>query len=490
MFRTEMSRRRFFGSLGVAGAAVMAFRGGAGARADARADRPNILWVYVEDMCPWMGCYGETLIRTPNLDALAGRGIRFERAFMPAGVCSATRSAIITGTMQTTFGLHNHRSARGRPGQDYDAIHLPESARTVPELFRAAGYYTFNEGKEDYNFVWHVEDLYDRKGGRMGFQGATGGSEWAACKRRQPFFGQIQLKGGKSRIEKAQVDPGNVSVPPYYPDHAVYRREIAHHYDCIVKTDGEVGEIVRRLREDGLLENTVLFFFTDHGLRLPRHKQFVYDGGIHVPLIIAGPGCGGRIASGAVRKDLVSGIDIAATSLALAGIEVPHWMEARDVLAPGYKPRQYIIAARDRCDFTIDRIRAVRTERYKYLRNFMTDRPWMQPQYRDGHDYVKVAKQLYAQGKLTPVQARFFGPDRPAQELYDLSEDPHETKNLVHDPASRNVLAEHRRILQQWILETDDKGQYLESKAGLRCVLKRWGDKCVNPEYDLVRGEA
>jgi len=491
----NLGRRTFLKGVGL-GAAGMpaAWLLGAASPATPKA-RPNILWIYVEDMNDWLGCYGEKLIRTPHLDALAARGVRFDRAFMPAAVCSATRSAIITGTMQTTLGLHNHRSSRASfrrqsMGEGHDAIRLPEGVRTIPELFRAAGYYTFNEGKEDYNFVWNVEDLYDRKGKRMGFQGAADGSEWSGRKPNQPFFGQIQLRGGKSNPKKKLVEPSKVIVPPYYPDHPLVREEVAHHYDCIAQTDGEVGQIVAKLKADGLLDSTVVFFFTDHGFKMLRHKQFLYEGGIKVPLIAAGPpALAGMLKPGSVRKDLVSGIDIGVTSLALAGIDVPEHMEGRDVLAPGYKPRRYVISARDRCDYTIERIRAVRTERYKYLRNFLTDRPFMQPQYRDGWPVTKLLRQMAAEGKLDNAQMQFFGPAKPPEELYDLAADPHEIHNLAGDPASAKVLQRHRDILQRWIEQTHDKGQQPESDAGLRAVLKRWGKSCVNPEYDRVRGK-
>ena len=457
---------------------------------DALAPPPNILWIFVEDMNDWMGCYGDTLIQTPHIDALAAAGVRFDRAFMPAGVCSATRSAVITGTMQTTYGLHNHRSSRSAfrgqsMGDDYDAIRLPEGVKTLPELFRQAGYYTFNEGKEDYNFVHDLAKLYDRKGKRMGFQGARKGSEWSGRKPGQPFFGQIQLRGGKSGPQRI-VSRAAVTVPPYYPNLPIIRDEIAHHYDCVLQTDRDVGDIVTTLKRDGLYESTVIFFFTDHGMRLLRHKQFLYEGGIKVPLIVAAPGSS-RFAPGVVRKDLVSGIDLAPTALALAGLKIPGHMEGQDLFASDYAPRKFIIAARDRCDYTIERIRAVRTAHFKYLRNYLTDRPYMQPQYRDGRPHTELMKRLYAEGKLDPVQARFMASERPAEELYDLRSDPHETKNLAGDLAHTETLEKHRKILADWIAATGDRGQQPESDAGLRAALKRWGEKCVNPEYDRVR---
>ncbi len=432
-----------------------------------------------------MSCYGDTVIKTPNIDALAARGVRFDRAYMPAPVCSPTRSALITGMYQTSIGAHEHYSSfriwRGNEMEAWHPNHL--GVRTLPEIFKAAGYYTFNEGKNHYNFVFSNEDLYDHKGENK-FKGAVNGSEWSGRAEDQPFFGQIQLLGGKRSDAPKKVDPAEVPVPPYYPDHPIYRREIAHHYDTILKMDEILGDIIKRLKEDGLYENTVVLFFSDHGMKLARHKQFCYEGGIRVPFVAAGPG----LPQGQVRDDLVSGIDISAATLVLAGIPAPDHMHGKDLFDPSFH-RDYVIAARDRCDFTLDRIRTVVGKRYKYIRNFMTDRPYMQPQYRDEWDSIQLLKQLYQEGKLNEVQARFVSDERPAEELYDLEADPHETVNLVHSWKREHAeaLAELRSVLYRWIIETDDKGRYPESDEALKAVIDRWGDKAVAPEYNRVR---
>ena len=441
----------------------------------------------MEDMNGWMGCYGDDTVPTPNIDRLATRGVRFDRAYMPAGVCSATRSAIALGAMQTSLGVHNHRSSRGRaPGE---VIHLPKGVKTAYEVFRDNGYYVYNGGgKNDFNFVWDIDDLYDFDGRRIGF----GGPHWQKRKEGQPFFAQIQLRGGKnsgkfrgSKIagrNDTDTDPAKVDVPPYYPDHPIIRREIAHHYDCIRQTDDEVGQIVAALQADRLLESSIVFFWTDHGMRLPRHKQWLYEGGIRVPLVVAGP----SIAKGSVRSDLVSGIDITTTSLALAGIEPLRHMEGRNVFASDYEPRQFVVSARDRCDYTIERVRAVTTKRFKYLRNFLTDRPFMQPQYRDGRDYIEIGRRLHLEGKLDAVQDFMWSETRVPEELYDLEKDPHEIRNLAADPKFADELEQHREMLQSWIRTTGDKGQAPESPESLRGVLKRWSKQAVNPEYDAV----
>ena len=454
------------------------------------AEKKNVLWIYLEDVSGWFSCYGDEVIETPNIDALAGGGVRFDRFYVPAGVCSATRSAVITGMMQTSIGAHHHRSCRatfrGKAMGEYDKNVLPEAVKTLPELFRAAGYYTFNEGgnKDDFNFEWSKETLYDHWSNRWNFKGAKDGSEWTGRADGQAFFGQIQVSGGKSgKRAKKVVDRAAVPVPPYYPDTALVREEIAHHYDTLLKTDQQVGAIVAALKRDGLYENTVIMMFSDHGYKLHRHKQYLYEGGIRMPLVVSGPG----IAVGKVREDLVSGTDLGPASLAAAGLALPAVMEGRDFLAEGHEERAYVIAARDRCDYTYERIRAVVTPRFKYLRNYLTDRSFMNPSYKDPWPVSKQFRRMMEAGEMKGAQLVFFGEGKPAEELYLLADDPHEIVNLAGDPAYTADLERHRKLLSGWIAETGDQGQEVESDAGLLATMKRWGELCVNPEYDRVR---
>lgn len=437
---------------------------------------PNILWIFVEDMNDWLGCYGDELVKTPNIDALAARGARFRRAYMPAGVCSPTRSAVITGCWQTSIGAHNHRSSRG----DHQ-IDLPEGVRPLPALMREHGYYTFNYGKTDYNFRHQSADLYDVHQNNMNFDRVNPSKLWLPARAaKKPFFGQIQLRGGKNK-SAAKMDPSKVTVPPYYPDTAAVREEIANHYDVIEKTDREVGKILQHLHTDGMDENTVVFFFSDHGYRMHRHKQFLYEGGVRVPCIVAGPG----IETG-VREDLISGIDLAATTLQVAHANRPAAMQGRDIFGSNYS-RKFVVSARDRCDYTIDKIRAITTDRYKYIRNYLTDRPYMQPQYRDARPITKQLRAAAKSGELNRVQMQFFGDTRPAEEFYDLKMDPHQIRNLADAPDVRAKLDHHRKLLTDWIAQTGDLGQQPESEASLHDVLERWQDKCVNPEFAPVR---
>ena len=424
--------------------------------------RPNILWVIVDDMSANFSCYGETLISTPHLDGLAGRGVKFTNAYVTAPVCSPNRSAFITGMYQTSIGAHHHRSGRGRL-----KIELPEGIRPIPELFREAGYYTSitgwpnkprtNAGKTDYNFEWD-RSMYD-------------GPDWSDRQEGQPFFAQIQLPGGKhrggsresarrfaARIEEmfgSKTSPESVTLPPSYPRDPVLLEDWAAYLDTVRLTDRFVGQIVRRLEDEGDADSTVVLFMTDHGISHARGKQFLYDEGLHVPLVIAGPG----ISPGQVRDDLVEHIDIAATSLALAGIEVPEWMQSRNILAPSYEPRDAIYAARDRCDETVDHIRCLRTDRYKYIRNFLPERPHLQPnRYKDGKDILIALRAAHDAGTLDDVQERLFAPTRPPEELYDLEADPDELRNLAGDPAHQQQLAAFRRQLDEWIVSTGDHG--------------------------------
>ena len=449
----------------------------ASSRAAAAEERPNIVWIIVEDMSANFGCYGETSIETPHVDRLAAEGLRFTNAVVTAPVCSAARSALITGMYQTSIGAHHHRSGRGEL-----KIRLPEDVRLVPRLFKDAGYRVLDlkpdeflrsgddlerdakvgVAKTDYNFEWD-ESVYDRE-------------HWAQRPEGQPFFAQVQLHGGKhrghgngdrwpARVRKAlgSVTPREaVELPPYLPDDPVIVEDWAQYLDTVRFTDHEVGQVIERLRQAGELERTYVFFITDHGISHVRHKQFCYEGGIHIPLIVRGPG----IEAGKVRRDPVEHIDLAATSLALAGIGVPPWMQARDVLAKGYAPREHVVSARDRCDETVDRIRSVRGTRWKYIRNFYPKRPYLQPNaYKDAKPIVQAMRRLHVAGKLTEAQALVLAETRPPEELYDLEADPYELRNLALASEHAAVLGEMRRTLALWIAETGDRGREPEPEA-------------------------
>jgi N-sulfoglucosamine sulfohydrolase len=430
------------------------------ARASAPA-RPNILWLIAEDLSPDLGCYGNRAVQTPNLDRLAREGMRFTNAFVTGPVCSASRSAIATGMYQTTIGAHNHRSHRD------DGYRLPQGIEPFTRYLQRAGYHTSNvinaapgvrgTGKTDFNFV--TEDIFD-------------GKDWAERRKGQPFYAQVNFSETHRpfrRCPERPVDPARVEVPPCYPDHPWVRKDWAMYLETLQNLDAKVGEVLARLEQEGLAEDTIVFFFGDHGRPMPRDKQFLYDGGIRIPLLIRIPEKyrPAGYQPGGVSDALVSAIDITATTLRLAGVEPPAHMAGRPFFGPGVQPREFIIAARDRCDETVDRIRCVRTRRFKYIRNFFPERPYTQQNVYKDVNYVTLAvmRQLQEAGKLTGPPAAFLAPRRPPEELYDLAADPHETRNLADDPKYRRTLEEMRAILDRWIRETGDQGQHPEDRV-------------------------
>jgi len=473
MSNPHYTRRSFLKAAGL-GAASLAMPRCASAsekRAGKTAkDRPNILWILSEDISPDLSCYGAPLVQTPNVDKLAGEGVRFTQAFTTGPVCSASRSAMITGMYQTSIGAHNHRSHRD------DGYTLPEPVRLITEFFREAGYFTANvktaapgvqgSGKTDFNFK---------------FAKAYDGSDWNERKASQPFFAQLSIsvthRGGhwKTLREKLDrpVDPDKVKLPPYYPDHPVAREDWATHLNSIQIMDGYIGKILHRLDEEGLADSTVVIFIGDNGQCHVRGKQWLYDGGIHIPLIVRWPG---KLKAGQVCDHLVSAIDISATVLKIAGIEPPKHIEGKVFLkstATGpWKPadnRKSIIATRDRCDETVDRIRCVRTGQFKYIRNFMPDRPYTQKnEYKETlYPMLNLMKDLHADGKLTPVQALFMAPRKPGEELFDLRSDPWEINNLAASPDHQKTLKRMRAILEKWIKDTGDQGQFPEKESSI-----------------------
>ncbi len=468
MKRNTIRIEKYFGSI-VKVAAKIAFgislcftAFGAGS-STAEQERPNILWIVVDDMSCDFGYQGQALVNTPHVDRLAKEGVVFSNAYVTAAVCSSSRSAMITGMYQTTIGAHNHPMGRGTVKH-----YLPDPVRPIPELFKEAGYYVSNTnatltnfGKTDYDFVWDKKGLYDAP-------------NWSGRKPGQPFFAQVQLLGGKyrnvpaayARVKKELdelVTPDQVSLPPYYPDDPVFRKDWAEYLNSVQYTDREVGRIIQRLKEDEVLDNTIIIFMTDHGISQARGKQFLYEEGVKIPFVVWAPG---RIESGATRDELIEHIDMAATSLYFAGIEIPEYMQARPLFGPQAQPRDYVVSARDRCDETVDRIRGIRKGNYKYIRNFYPKRPYLQPCiYKDRKPFMQPLRDLYAEGKLNAVQSLIMAETRPEEELYDLSEDPWEIHNLANDPKHLDKLRAMRAILANWIIETDDQGRFPESEA-------------------------
>ena len=415
--------------------------------------RPNVLWIYGEDLYPDLGCYGTPVVHTPHIDQLAAEGTTYKNSFVTCPVCSPSRSAIITGRYQTAIGAHNHRSKRDVP--------LPNGVRLITDYFRDAGYFTCNSpgpgsydnaGKTDFNFL--VEKPFD-------------GSDWSARKKDQPFYAQLNITDTHrdfARDAERPIDPASVEIPPYYPDHPLVRADWAQYLESIQVLDRKIGQVMQRLEQEGLRDNTIVFFIGDHGRAHARYKQFLYDGGLRVPCIARWPG---QIAAGAIDEQLVSGVDFAATALHLYGLPVPQDLDGRAFIKGDSAARETVFAARDRCDGTDDRIRCVRTARYKYIRNLKPERPYMQFNAYKKHQYPAwtLLRVLHQRGQLSTAQAQFLAPTRPPEELYDLHKDPHELNNLAADPAHESTRSNLCQQLDQWMAATKDQGLIEEATS-------------------------
>lgn len=415
--------------------------------------RPNILWITCEDTSPDLGCYGDAYAVTPNLDKLASAGARFTHCFTHAGVCAPSRSGIITGMYPTSIGTH-HMRCKGVP---------PSYVKCFTEYLRAAGYYCTNNVKTDYQFDAPLT-AWDESSNQAHWRGREPG---------QPFFSvfnftvthesqicstEKQFAENTKRLRpEDRHDPAKATLPPYYPDTPVVRRDWARYYDLVTAMDLKVADLLQQLADDGLADNTIVFFYGDHGRGLPRGKRWIYDSGIHVPLLIRWPG---KIQPGTVRDDLVAFVDLAPTLLSIAGVEIPKHFQGQAFLGPQQAPpRQYIYAARDRMDERYDMIRAVRDQRYKYIRNYNTRKPYAQHiAYMDEMPTMQEWRRLAAAKKLDGPQALFFQPPRPFEELYDVTTDPHEIDNLAKNPEFEEVLNQMRRAHTDWTVQTGDLG--------------------------------
>lgn len=437
--------------------------------------KPNILWIIIEDASCHISCYGETAIETPSLDKLAFDGIRFENAFVSSPVCSPSRSALVTGMVQNTLCTHNHRSqvysGKGGGNREYfESFKLPEGVRVASKHFEKAGYYTTNEslsgekGKEDYNFM--DKDTYS-------------GTSWKNAPDGTPFFAQIQLHGGKNRKRRANTE--DFELPPYYYNDEVMRNDWKDYLGSWLDTDMELKQIVADLKAAGKYDNTLIFLLTDHGVSHLRGKQFLYDEGLKVPLIVKFPE---NKNAGKVRKDMVMQIDLLPTSLAFSGLPIPDNIQGKDIFARDYEKQKYTFAFRDRCDETTELIRSVRSEKFKYIRNFLSYLPHSQRnQYKDSKQISIHMRELYTNGKLNEVQSRFYASLRPAEELYDLQNDPYEINNLANDPKFKSELEKLRSVLYAHMIEIKDAGLIPEP------ILEELGKKHGTKYFALRQAE-
>jgi len=427
--------------------------------------RPNILWLTCEDASPNLGCYGDAAAVTPNLDRLARQGVLYTSAFGVASVCTPCRSCLITGMYSTALGSQHLRSQ----------ITLPDEVRCFPSYLRRSGYYCTNNVKQDYNFV--------APAGSWDESSAT--AHWRNRRPGQPFFSvfncmlthQGQVRTPEARFAKVagdflpgeRHDPAKVPLPPYYPDTPLVRRDVARFYALVTAMDKWAGRLLRDLEKDGLADDTIVMFYSDHGSGMPRHKRALYDSGIRVPLIVRFPDkYRGLAPSGpGTRVDrLVSFVDFAPTVLSLAGVPVPEHFQGRAFLGKqAGDPRDYVYCFRDRVDEVFEMIRAVRDRRYKYLRNFMPHRPYMPlSEYCEPAAAVQELRRLDREGRLSGAPASYLRKIKPVEELYDLARDPDELQNLAGSPEHGEVLQRMRKAMLAWMLRTRDTGLLPEAE--------------------------
>ncbi|MFP4056056.1 MAG: sulfatase-like hydrolase/transferase [Candidatus Brocadiia bacterium] len=443
-------------------------------RADA-AEKPNILWITVEDMSADLGCYGDAYAHTPNIDRLAAEGVRYTGTYATAPACSPARSCLITGLCATSLGTQRLRSH----------FPIPDRMTGFPSHLRKAGYYCTNNAKTDYNTANEraiIEASWDACGGK---------AHWWGRRRGQPFFAvfndmtthqsrsmvwpyeQFRQRVQSQLTPDERHDPAKAPVPPYYPDTPIIRKTIARNYDCITAMDKHVGRLLDQLERDGLADQTIVFFYSDHGAGLPRHKRALYDSGMHVPLIVRFPPRYQHLAParpGKTVERLVSFVDFPPTVLSLAGLPVPGAMQGKPFLGPAaVEPRRRVYGARDRVDEAYDLVRSVRGPRYLYIRTYMPHLSYHQPSAWPGQGAIRQEiTRLAAEGKLAGPQLAYAGPTRPAEELYDSASDPQQIHNLATSPQHQPILERMRGELRDWVLRTRDLGFLPEWEAWQR----------------------
>lgn len=426
----------------------------------AEVKRPNILWLSSEDNHTFLGCYGDKLARTPNLDKLAKEGILYERCFAQP-VCAPSRFALITGSFAVSSGPAGHMRAGGK---------IPQAMRGFPALLREAGYYTSNNAKTDYNSPVSIKDTWDANGNQ---------AHWRKrAKPEQPFFSVFNHEVTHEsclfpvqdrNLSAPPMDRALVRIPPYQPDTPEIRDDWGRYYDHMHLMDGMIGEKLEELKQAGLAEDTIVFYFADNGGVLPRSKRFLQQSGTNVPLIVYFPPKWRHLAPAAPGtriKDPVCFPDFGPTVLSLAGVKPTAVMQGKAFAGEARgEPNQFVFCTRDRMDERYDTMRSVADKRWLYIRNFRPDLPYVQPlnymfQARGYQSWAKLAEQ----GKLTDATSMFWG-SKPSEELYDMEADPDSVKNLAYDPAHRATVERMRAALKRHTLEIVDNGFLPEGSA-------------------------
>jgi len=487
------TRRDFLKVIGFGAASCLAAQWTRAASSTAK--KPNVLWISCEDISPHIGCFGDPQAIAPHLDQLATEGVRYSNAFTTAGVCAPCRSGIITGMYQTTIGTHHMRCS----------AKLPENIKAFSWYMRQAGYYCTNNSKTDYQ----TKDL------RNAWNESSGKAHWKNHKDGQPFFAVFNFGGshesGIANTEKyrsvtkflkpdQRQDPKKLELPPYYPDTPVVREDWKRNYELITAMDVWAGDHIQALKDAGLYEDTIIFFWSDHGVGLPRAKRWLYDSGTHIPLIVRIPEKyrqGSQGKPGSITDQLVSSIDFGPTVMNLTGVAIPDHMQGQPFLGANLpKPRDYIYGARDRMDERYDIIRSVRDKRYRYIRNYEPLKTYYQ--YMNTPEKgatMREIRRVHKLGKLPPAAKLFLAERKPVEELYDLQTDPHEVNNLADDPKYKSRLTKMRKVHMQWMLDTKDLGlipepeiMAREGKYGSRyAILHRpGGDEVIKRLVDIA----
>lgn len=434
--------------------------------------QPNILWITCEDISPTLSFYGDPTAKTPVLDKLASESIIYTNAFTTVAVCAPSRSSIITGMHPVSIGTMHMRTGFDVAGwgmRTYDqpsmgvdiagnkvphySVVTPPEVKCFPEYLREAGYFTTNNQKTDYQFA----------APRSAWDQNSNDAHWRNRQENQPFFSVFNFGvTHESRIwanaEMEQtVDPATVPLPPYYPDNPIIRNDVARNYSNIELLDKQVGALLDQLKEDGLYENTIIFFFSDHGGPLPRGKRENYDSGLKVPFLIKLPD-----SKANSRTDrLISFVDLAPTILSLAGIDIPEHLQGNAFLGAQKQEEEseYIFASGDRFDEFSDRTRIVRNKQFMYIRNFHPELPrYKDVGYRKQIPMMNELLRLSEAGELNAVQQLYFVSSKPREELYDVESDPHQLNNLINQQAYSEQLSEMRAILEEFLISAGDKG--------------------------------
>lgn len=460
--------------------------------ADATRSRPNILWITCEDTSPHLGCYGDSFAVTPNLDAFAKQGVRYTSAFAYTGVCAPSRSSLITGVYPLRLGSQHMRST----------TRLPGSIKLFTEYLREAGYYCSNNSKEDYNF----------KTPRTAWDESSPKAHWRKRAPGQPFFAvfnftvshQSQIFCDEEKYQRntrrltpeQRHDPAKVFVPPFHPDTPEFRKEWARHYDNVTAMDYQVGDVLAELEKDGLAEDTIVSFFSDHGTGMPGVKMFAWGPSLRVPLIVRFPQGWKQLAPakpGGATDRLVSFVDFAPTVLSLAGLKIPPHMQGAAFLGEGAgAAREFIFGGKDRQGECADTIRYVRNARFQYNRNFQPHVPFGQyMSYAWLHASTRAWERLHREGKLSGPSARFFAPTKPVEELYDTQRDPWQVNNLAGDPKYAGVLKRMRAELASRMKRAGDLGllpeREMHERARGSTPYEIGADAALNPLDDLLR---